>query len=75
MVFILKLLKWYPWFLLLVEFNIAVLTRANLPVRSTQVLPEEKVKTLAYNGQKGVVLRSASFSNCIGLKSQVLEIF
>lgn len=75
MVFILKLLKWYPWFLLLVEFNIAVVTRANLLVRSTQVLLKKKVKNLAYDGQKGVVLHSASFGNCICLKSQVLEIF
>lgn len=75
MVFILKLLKWYPWFLLLVEFNIAVVAQANLLVRSTQVLPEKKVKNLAFDGQKGVVLHSASFGKCISLKSQVLEIF
>lgn len=77
MVFILKLLKWYAWFLLLVEFNIAVLTQANLPVRSTQLLPEEKFKNLACNGQeeKGVLLHSTSFGNCINMKSQVLEIF
>lgn len=67
MVFILKLLKWCGWFFLLVEFNIAVLTQANLPVRSTQVLPEEKVNNLAYNSQKekGVLLHSASSGNCI----------
>lgn len=43
MVLILKSLKWYLWFLLLVESSIAVLTWANLPVRSTQILPKEKV--------------------------------
>lgn len=75
MVLILKSLKWYPGFLLLVESSIAVLTWANLPVRSTQILPKEKVKKLAHKGQKGAVLHAASFGNCISLKSQVLEIF
>lgn len=60
MVLILKSLKCYPWFLLLVESSIVVLTGANLPVRSTQILPKEKVKKLAYRGQKGSVLHTAS---------------
>lgn len=74
-VLILKSLKWYPWFLLLVESSIALLTWTNLPVRSIQILPKEKVKKLAYRSQKGAVLHTTSLGNCSSLKSQVLEIF